>query len=242
MNEKGKGVGGGIEKPPTAIGNIRGDNPTRRGFKDHIPYFSLSTILHLLLILLFFPVFIMMPSQPGRGKITTMNIVITQDDQSDVEAGREEKKTPSRKTKSIKPALKETNPEEVDDEGFDEGVEGTDYADLGEGGATNAVGGEGAKSAILNRYIMIIRDRIEKKKRYPRAARVNNEEGTATVSFLLDSSGSVVVAKVVLSSGYETLDNAALNTILSASPYPPIPNRLKRKNLNLKVPIKYELR
>lgn len=242
MTDKRKKIGDGADRPLTGDNGVGGGGPTRRGVKDQITYLSLSTILHLILILLLFPVFVIMPSQPGRGKITTLDIVIGDEERSDVEPGLEERKTPSRKTKSMESALKETKPEEAEEGKSDGDSKDTDYAKPGEGGATGSVGGEGAKSAVLNRYIMIVRARIEKKKRYPRAARINNEEGTATVSFLLDSSGTVVVAKVVLSSGYETLDNAALDTVLAASPYPPIPERLKRKNLNLKVPIKYELR
>jgi periplasmic protein TonB len=213
------------------------------GFKRHLPYLSFSTIFHLFLIFLLFPIFMVMPSQPNTGKITTMDIVISEDDRSD---NKIEKPFLQKKIKKIDP-----DPTKVDSEKIDNEVEGGDSqtpvdndvgATLNEGVLGDSLSSELLNRKILNRYILKIRDRIEKKKKYPRVARINDEEGTTTVSFLIDSSGSVVVMKVVLSSGYQTLDDAALNTILKASPYPPIPARLNRKKLNLKVPIKYELR
>ncbi len=215
------------------------------GFKRHLPYLSLSTIFHLFLIFLLFPIFMVMPSQLNTGRITTMDIVISEDDRSDNEI-RKQKKLPQKKIKEIDPDLAKVDPEKIDNEveegDFQTPVDDDVGATLNEGVLGDSLRSELLNRKILNRYILKIRDRIEKKKKYPRVARINDEEGTTTVSFLIDSSGSVVVMKVVLSSGYQTLDDAALSTILKASPYPPIPAKLNRKKLNLKVPIKYELR
>ncbi len=173
---------------------------------------------------------------PGIGTITTMEIEIAGDDRRSLES---ERITPQREKKKVKPTAKEVDPV-VADEG-EVGEEGQEDAEPGEvnPGGNDADGG---KAELLSIYILKVRDRIERKKSYPKAARLNNEEGTATVSFLLDASGTVANVRVVMSSGHKTLDTAALNTILKAAPYPPIPEKLRRKSLNLRVPIKYELK
>jgi TonB family protein len=48
---------------------------------------------------------------------------------------------------------------------------------------------------------------------YPETARLNGWEGSVTVRFALDSSGHILVAKVVSSSGRPVLDEEALNTV-----------------------------
>ena len=48
---------------------------------------------------------------------------------------------------------------------------------------------------------------------YPETARLNGWEGSVTVRFALDSSGRILVAKVVSSSGRPILDEEALNTV-----------------------------
>jgi protein TonB len=48
---------------------------------------------------------------------------------------------------------------------------------------------------------------------YPRAALQNDEEGTVSMSFLVSSGGEVKDAKINRSSGYKTLDKAAVKRL-----------------------------
>ncbi|MBN1574147.1 MAG: energy transducer TonB [Deltaproteobacteria bacterium] len=206
------------------------------GIKSHIPYLSISMLFHLFLIFLLFPVLMTISHGPEAGTITAMEIEITGDGRPELDSARV---TPERKKRRVNTAAEEAGPAAAEE--WEVKGESGDEAELAETtpGGTDA---DGAGAEILSVYILKIRDRIERKKRYPKAARLNNEEGTATVSFLLDASGGVANVRVVLSSGHDRLDTAALKTILEAAPYPPIPEKLRRRSLNLKVPIKYELK
>ena len=48
---------------------------------------------------------------------------------------------------------------------------------------------------------------------YPRAALQNDEEGTVSMSFLVSSGGEVKDARINRSSGYKTLDKAAVKRL-----------------------------
>jgi TonB family protein len=51
------------------------------------------------------------------------------------------------------------------------------------------------------------------KPKYPESARRRDQQGTVTLKFLVDADGSVLDAKIVQSSGFPVLDDAALSAI-----------------------------
>jgi len=67
-------------------------------------------------------------------------------------------------------------------------------------------------------------------------------QGDAVVSFVIDSNGALLFARVVKSSGHEALDTAALALLETASPFPPIPAALGVTQYSATVPIRYALR
>lgn len=90
-------------------------------------------------------------------------------------------------------------------------------------------------------YLEIVRLKIESHKRYPRAARVMQIEGRVTISFIILPIGKAESIKVVKSSKFEILDNAALKAVKDASPFPKPPVRLFRGKVPLKITIVFDL-
>jgi protein TonB len=103
-------------------------------------------------------------------------------------------------------------------------------------------GPTGSSDRELSAYIFSVREKIERKKHYPKHSLSEEAEGTVMVSFLLDSSGSLLSSEIAASSGHASLDDDALETVWRASPYPPFPRELRRERLYLKIPITYELK
>ncbi|WP_441234088.1 energy transducer TonB [Bradyrhizobium sp. 930_D9_N1_4] len=65
---------------------------------------------------------------------------------------------------------------------------------------------------------------VERNKRYPDAARSRREQGIAQVRFTLDHGGMVGDARVIQSSGSDTLDGEALALLKRAQPFPAPPD------------------
>lgn len=83
---------------------------------------------------------------------------------------------------------------------------------------------------------------LERHKRYPRAARRRDEQGTAAVKFTMNRSGEVQDCRLVRSSGHGSLDTAACELVFSAQPLPPPPGELPGETLSMTVPVDYSLR
>jgi protein TonB len=68
----------------------------------------------------------------------------------------------------------------------------------------------------------VVRRRIEAAKRYPDDARREGVQGSVTVRFRVRPDGHVEAVEVARSSGSRELDEASLETIRRAAPYPPL--------------------
>lgn len=76
-------------------------------------------------------------------------------------------------------------------------------------------------------------------KSYPASARARGEQGIVRLALTVGSSGHVISARVISSSGYPDLDQAALEMARKASGKPPPPEM--GGSVNLTVPIRYHL-
>ncbi|MEQ1889496.1 MAG: energy transducer TonB [Alphaproteobacteria bacterium] len=90
-------------------------------------------------------------------------------------------------------------------------------------------------------YFAKLRAWVEKHKSYPRAARRDHIEGDALVLFTMNQTGVVLSSHIVKSSGYVTLDEAALGAVRDASPLPPMPDTLPQQQLVITVPFGFHL-
>lgn len=100
-----------------------------------------------------------------------------------------------------------------------------------------------SSSAVLdiNGYLSLIRSQIEKHKYYPRFSRKQNHEGTSLIKIDIAKDGSVMQVTLLSSSGYKTLDKAALDAIRQSSPFP-APSDYGFHELSLDIPINYMIR
>jgi periplasmic protein TonB len=78
-------------------------------------------------------------------------------------------------------------------------------------------------------------------RRYPAAAKSRGEHGIVHVLFRLDRQGRVTGSRIVRSSGFKALDNAALELVRRAQPFPTPPSDLTDAQLELSMPINYLL-
>ncbi len=86
------------------------------------------------------------------------------------------------------------------------------------GGGTD--GGIGAGSLTGNPILTKIRQKIERAKYYPPEAKRQKIEGRPEVTFQINPDGTLANATLKSSSGNENLDNAALETVKRAAPFP----------------------
>ena len=80
---------------------------------------------------------------------------------------------------------------------------------------------------------------LERKKRYPRAAKIRGQQGAAWLNFSIDREGNVLDASLFRSSGFDSLDNEALALIARAAPLPKPPSDMDDQIVNLTVPIAF---
>lgn len=83
---------------------------------------------------------------------------------------------------------------------------------------------------------------LNRMKRYPADARRRREEGVPQLQFSIDRSGRVLSARIVRSSGFPSLDQAALDMINRASPLPAPPASMPDSRITLTVPVNFNLR
>jgi periplasmic protein TonB len=86
---------------------------------------------------------------------------------------------------------------------------------------------------------MIVR-RVEELKRYPADARLEQAQGKVVVKAVINEDGSVSNAEVVKSSGFRSLDQAALDLMRHAGPFN-LPRPLGKSSLAIRVPINYSI-
>ncbi len=73
----------------------------------------------------------------------------------------------------------------------------------------------------LGEYTSIIVERIKGKWYIP--SNLRNSRGNTTIIFYIDRDGQFMNARIVMSSGSNSLDLAALNAVIESNPFPPLP-------------------
>jgi len=83
---------------------------------------------------------------------------------------------------------------------------------------------------------------LEKHKRYPIRAKRLRIEGEGRLRILIDHTGRTQRVKLEQTTGNRLLDKAALEMARRANPFPPIPEKYSRKQLEFVVPVVFALR
>lgn len=97
-----------------------------------------------------------------------------------------------------------------------------------------------ASSSEISSYLAIIRAHIEQNKRYPRFSKRQNHEGTSIIRLVIAKDGSIVKITLLSSSGYSTLDKAAMDAVKNSSPFSP-PSDYGLGKVSLDIPLCYLL-
>ena len=90
-------------------------------------------------------------------------------------------------------------------------------------------------------YKARVRQAVDAHKHYPRLSRRMMEQGKVVVEFSVDASGAVSGVQIKQSSGSERLDEAALQAVRDAAPFPPFPDEVKRNRWQFTLPLSFSL-
>ena len=82
--------------------------------------------------------------------------------------------------------------------------------------------------------------RVEELNRYPASARIDRAEGKVVVKAVINEDGNLGEVEVFQSSGYLTLDKAAVETMRQAAPFH-LPHPLGQPRMTIKIPMSYRL-
>ncbi len=102
--------------------------------------------------------------------------------------------------------------------------------------------GDAADPATVGQYRIAVISAARRFKRYPRIAMDNNWEGKAEVRLVIGPDGGIVSISLKSKSGFEVLDQQALEMIRRAKPQAPIPPALRGKGFTIDVPVVFSLK
>jgi protein TonB len=119
------------------------------------------------------------------------------------------------------------------------GKSGT-LASLNAGSGDNTPGG-GTPAAMAD-YYGRLQAWLEKYKRYPRRAKLRNEEGVALLRFVVTRAGEVTDFSIEKSSGHPLLDEEVGEMLRRAQPFPKMPSEMYESRVELLVPVQFYLR
>ena len=109
----------------------------------------------------------------------------------------------------------------------------------GNAGARSRFNGKPARN--IRGYFGQISAWIDANKDYPTEVKKKRQQGTVVVRFTIGRDGQLLASTIKQSSGHVLLDQAALETLARAAPFPPIPEFVGRETLSIAVPIDYTL-
>jgi protein TonB len=98
-----------------------------------------------------------------------------------------------------------------------------------------------ASVAETNAWHKGIVTQIDSHLAYPAAARARGQRGVVQVAFAIDRQGRVISSKVAHPSGYAALDQAALETLQKAQPFPPPPANLAGDSFPFTIPLRFRM-
>jgi len=96
------------------------------------------------------------------------------------------------------------------------------------------------RSNEMAQFLRNVRSRLESAKRYPWLAKMQGQEGTARVQFLIDPAGEVREIHLLESSQSKLLDDEAIETVKRVGRFPQLPLSWS-KNVRIEVPMVFQL-
>ena len=98
-----------------------------------------------------------------------------------------------------------------------------------------------AKESPVSEYVRKVSQQIRRNFVYPWAAKEANLEGSLRLRLRIYYTGQLLGVEIRESSGYDVLDENAVNIVKKVAPYPAFPAEMKQKELWIDIPIDYRL-
>jgi protein TonB len=95
--------------------------------------------------------------------------------------------------------------------------------------------------ALLERYGRSLSSLFARHQQYPRLAAMRGWEGEVQVRITIARKGNIVATQVVRSSGFEVLDQNAVQLVTTAGTLPRPPDALQNKEIQIVVPVLFKL-
>ncbi len=93
----------------------------------------------------------------------------------------------------------------------------------------------------VQKYLRILRRKIELQREYPIASMKLKEQGLVKVVISLNQKGDLLQAQLVQASPHDRLNEAALKAIRKAGPFGEFPKEVNRPKWNIAVPIRFSV-
>ena len=100
---------------------------------------------------------------------------------------------------------------------------------------------EAPDPAQLERYGRSLSSLLARQQNYPRIAALRGWEGEVQLRVTIARKGNIVATQIVRSSGFEVLDQNAVQLVTSAGPLPRPPEHLQNREIQVIVPVHYKL-
>lgn len=94
---------------------------------------------------------------------------------------------------------------------------------------------------LLKSFLDAIRKKIESKKKYPEAAKLAGIEGRSGVKLVILKNGRLESVDIIESSGNKSLDEAALQSVRDAEPFPPIPEGTNQEKIEMSIYLVFKI-
>jgi protein TonB len=102
---------------------------------------------------------------------------------------------------------------------------------------TDVGSGDSKNSAFLSE----LRQAIEAGREYPSLAKARHQTGRVEVGFTLTKLGEITNAHVLKKSGFETLNEAALDAVCKVHKFKAVPDNVSKTDFDLIIPIEFRL-
>lgn len=100
---------------------------------------------------------------------------------------------------------------------------------------------EAPDPALLERYGRSLSSLFARQQQYPRLAALRGWEGEVQLRVTIARKGNIIATQIVRSSGFEVLDQNAVQLVSSSGPLPRPPDALQNKELQIIVPVLFKL-
>lgn len=101
--------------------------------------------------------------------------------------------------------------------------------------------GSDADTGTLAQYRLALIGAARRYKRYPAQAMDRGWQGKVEIRLVVGANGTIQSSLVKASSGYEILDNQALDMVRKAKPLTPIPAALRGREFTVDIPVIFDL-